>query len=262
MAQPSAGEGGIVPRPVDWWQDRQRDTREFHIFARHGATDTEIEMRFEFTVTGKSPLLMHYDDVEWADTTNEWLLNPENTKKKGESSGDDRRPAWKWIGYCYHDGKNLAIPGANLTACFKKAGARVPLGRQKTFKELAVSAIFIESEFLRFTTNGKTIPVAPIRDLVKVSEFRLHIQAVEKMGFRLFVKRAPVGQSKHVRVRARFDDWELSGTLEVLAHEITPDVLDSIFSQAGRVGLGDWRPGSPKSPGPFGMFTHTLKPIK
>lgn len=219
-------------------------------------------MRYEFTLTGQTALLMHQDDVEWADTVKEWLLDPENTKKKGENSGDDRRPAWVWIGYCYHDGANLVIPSANLTANFKKAGARVPMGRQKTCKELAVSGIFFESEFMAFFNAGKPIPSKPIRDLLDVSEFRAHAEAAAKMGFKLFVKRASVGMSKHVRVRPRFEEWSVKGTLEVTAHEITEDVLNLIFTQAGRIGLGDWRPGSPKSPGPFGMFTHKLKAIK
>jgi hypothetical protein len=58
-------------------------------------------MRYEFVLTGKTALLMHFDDVEWADAVKEWLLDPNNTKKKGENSGDDRRPAWVWTGYCY-----------------------------------------------------------------------------------------------------------------------------------------------------------------
>lgn len=219
-------------------------------------------MRYEFTLTGISSLLMHFDDVEWADAIDEWRLDPANAKKKGEKSGDDRRPAHTWIGYCYHDGKNLVIPGANLTANFKKAGARVPLGRQKSHKELAVSGIFIEQEFLSFTSGGKPVPVAPIHALQNEPVFRKHIEAVKPMGFSLFVKRAAIGASKHVRVRPRFDHWAVSGTLEVTASEITDETLREIFKQAGRVGLGDWRPGSPKSPGPFGMFDAKLKPIK
>jgi hypothetical protein len=219
-------------------------------------------MRYEFVLTGTRPLLMHFDDVEWADEVGAWRLDPSNTKKKGETSGDDRRPAWTWIGYCYDDGEYLAVPGANLTANFKKAGARVPMGKQKTCKELAVSGILIEDEYMRFATGGKQIPIQAVHKLKDRPNFRDHLDAAEKMGFRLFVKRASVGTAKHVRVRPRFEEWEVRGTLEVLVHEISPEVLDSIFVQAGRIGLGDWRPGSPKSPGPFGMFSHTLKPIK
>ena len=219
-------------------------------------------MRFEFTLTGTTAMLMHFDDVEWADLIDAWRLDPENTKKKGEKSGDDRRPARTWIGYCYHDSNNLVIPGANLTSCFRKAGARVPMGRQKTLKELAVSGIFIEDEFLSFFNNGKPVAYPPIAKLADDPTFINHASAVIEMGFRLFVKRATIGQAKHVRVRPRFDAWSVRGVLETTAHEISTDILESLFVQAGRVGLGDWRPGSPKSPGPFGMFSHKLKQIK
>jgi hypothetical protein len=219
-------------------------------------------MRYEFELIGSTAILMHNDDVEWADKVSEWLLDPENTKKKGEKSGDDRRPAWAWTGYCYHDGENLAMPSACLTSCFKKAGARVPLSGKKTFKELAVSGIFFEKEHLEFRNNDKQIPVALIHDLLDETEFRKHAEMAEKLGFKLFVKRAAIGTAKHVRVRPRFDKWTVRGELEVTAHEISAEVLKNIFTQAGRVGLGDWRPGAPKSPGPYGMFEAKVKPIK
>lgn len=219
-------------------------------------------MRYEFTLTGRTSLLMHADDVEWADEMNAWRLDPNNTPKKGEGRGDDRRPAHTWVGYCYHDGNNLSIPSANLVSCLKKAGSRVPLGgRGKTFKELAVSGLFFEAEHLTFTNSGKPIPAAPVLALAEETEFRKHAETAKKLGFSLFVKRVAIGTSKHVRVRARFDTWAVAGTLEVTAHEIGTAELESIFQQAGRVGLGDWRPGSPKSPGPFGMFDAKLKRI-
>lgn len=218
-------------------------------------------MRYEFTLVGLSALLMHFDDVEWADDIRDWRLDPANAKKKGEQSGDDRRPAHTWTGYCYHDGEHLTIPSFNLSSCLKKAGSRVPMGRQKTHKELAVSGIFIEHEFLRFTNDGKQVPVASVHSLKSEPNFRAHAAAVIELGFKLDVRRVTVGTSKHVRVRPRFESWAASGTLEVTAQEITDEVLRSIFQQAGRVGLGDWRPGSPKSPGPFGMFEAKLKKV-
>lgn len=220
-------------------------------------------MRFEFTLTGTSALLMHFDDVEWADDIDAWRLDPDNAKKAGEKSGDDRRPAWTWVGYCYKDEKNnLAIPGVNLLSNFKKAGSRVPLKGTKTFKEIAVSGIFIEQEYLAFTNGGKQVPFGPLAKLVEnETNFRAHVTLAESLGFKLFVKRAKIGAAKHVRVRPRFDRWTASGTLEVLDDRITPDILEKIFQQAGRIGLGDWRPGSPQSPGPFGMFTSKLKKV-
>jgi hypothetical protein len=79
----------------------------------------------------------------------------------------------------------------------------------------------------------------------------------------LFVKRARIGNAKHVRVRPRFDSWSVSGTLTVLDDSITTDVLERILTHAGAyAGVGDWRPSSPKSPGPFGRFTSTVKEVR
>lgn len=218
-------------------------------------------MRYQFVLTGRTALLMHFDDVQWSDEIGAWRLAPENKPKKGEGRGDDRRPAHTWIGYCYHDGKQLAIPSCNLASCLKKAGSRVPNNRG-TFKELAVSGIWFEQEHLSFTNSGQAIPLAPIQKLIKEPCFNDHAEAVADMGFKLDVRRAVVGAAKHVRVRPRFESWTASGTLEVTSDHIDPETLDQIFIQAGRVGLGDWRPGSPKSPGVFGMFGAQLKPIK
>ena len=63
-------------------------------------------------IIGKTPLLMHHDNIEWADYMDTWKNDPGN--KKTSKAGDDRSPAWRWLGCCYHDGKRLAIPQANI----------------------------------------------------------------------------------------------------------------------------------------------------
>jgi len=66
-----------------------------------------------------------------------------------------------------------------------------------------------------------------------------------------------------VRVRPRFDNWSCGGTVTVFDDMITTDVLKNILTFAGTyAGLGDWRPSSPKSPGPFGKFTAEVKQVK
>jgi hypothetical protein len=52
------------------------------------------------------------------------------------------------------------------------------------------------------------------------------------------------------------------GTVNVGDKQITTAVLTDILEAAGKYkGLGDWRPSSPKSPGPFGTFSATVKEI-
>jgi hypothetical protein len=81
------------------------------------------------------------------------------------------------------------------------------------------------------------------------------------MGFELFVKRAKIGTSKHVRVRPRFEQWAATGTITVMDPQLSTDTLQTILTYSGaRAGIGDWRPGSP-TPGQFGMFTATIDQI-
>ena len=92
------------------------------------------------------------------------------------------------------------------------------------------------------------------------SDYAAHEAAAVAQGFELFAKAAKVGQSKHVRVRPRFNAWSCSGTITVFDETITAEVLSQILEQAGiYCGLGDWRPSSPSKPGPWGRFRATAK---
>lgn len=216
-------------------------------------------MRYELTLEGRTPLLFHYDDVEWSDVLKEWREDPKN--RNITRRGDDRSPGFTWLGYCYHDGQHIALPADNLSKCLQQAGARVILKGMKTFKELAASGIWFEEEFFPLLIDGKPIPMAPFEKLRNETDFTEHLAAAKRAGFRLWPKRAPIGQSKHVRVRPRFETWAAATTIDVTAKEITREVLGQILDEAGRIGVGSWRPGG-KTPGRFGMFTATFKAAK
>ena len=132
----------------------------------------------------------------------------------------------------------------------------VPGGRSgKTFKAQSQSGIMPRSLGWPLLVSGKPIDGKPIQALLGEKDFTVHKATVEQLGFSLFVKRARIGQSKHVRVRPRFDSWQATGELSVSDDQITEDVLKDILEMAGSYkGLGDWRPSS-KTPGTFGMFT-------
>lgn len=218
-------------------------------------------MRYEFKQTGSTPLLMHADDINSADAMELWRNDPKN---KGVSKrGDDRSPAWTWIGYLYHDGERVVIPAENLQKCLSQGGAKMILKGKKTFKEAAVSGIWIEQEHIPLVVGGKEVSMSAVIALRDETDFPVHLTTARKMGFDLLTKRARIGAAKHIRVRPVFAGWSLTGTVEVDADvkEMTKDSLAEIFHHAGRVGLGDWRPGCP-TPGRYGMFTATVKPIK
>ena len=211
---------------------------------------------FDVKLEGASPLIMHWDNIGWQDQLEEW-----RKKNKDKSrAGDDRYPPFAWHGYCYNDGKSLAMPHDNLRTCLMKAGAFIATGKRgATFKRRVPSGIMLDQEFFTLSVSGKQVPIDAITSMT-TDRFQDQIDGVKKLGFDLLTKRAAVASSKHVRVRPMFRRWAIDGSVTVIDDIITDDVLQDIFDAAGQyVGLGDWRPGAPKSPGPYGRFTATLK---
>lgn len=219
---------------------------------------------YQITLTGKTPLLMHHDNIEWADFMEDWKSNPEN--KKSSKAGDDRSPSWRWLGCVYHDGKQLTIPQANIMKCLMEGGAMVPVpgGKNgKTFKSQTQSGMMSVDPFWTLVVDGRPIDWSKLDALKHVSKFAEHKVAARNLGFELLVKRAAVGASKHVRVRPQFAaGWQAIGTIAVWDEQITDAALRDIFEYAGQYkGIGDWRPGAPKKPGPYGTFEAQVEPV-
>lgn len=217
--------------------------------------------KVKFELIGEMPLLMHWDNIEGGDTLKEWRQDPKN--KNQSVPGDDRSPGWTWHTYLYRDEENyVAIPQDNVMSALMAGGTQVILKRQKTYKELSQSAILMATEYLTFEyADGKRLSINQV-DAIRDLPFSQQADECQKLGFRLFCKRAKIGNSKHVRVRPRFDRWRVSGELQVISDDLTFDKLELIFNYAGRAGLCDWRPSSPKRPGPYGMFVAKLKQVK
>lgn len=215
-----------------------------------------MQKEFRVVLRGVNSLLMHNDNLEWAESMSRWLQHPDN--KKASVAGDDRAPAWRWLGCCYHDGKHIGIPSDNIMTAIRDGASKVsiPGKRGATFKRQSQSGILVNEILWPIETPAGLIPWQEIAKLRKEEDFSVHEKTVERFGFRLFCKRARIGMAKHVRVRPRFDTWAASGTVTVFDQTITAEVLQLILDAAGQYsGLGDWRPSSPKSPGPFGTFT-------
>lgn len=219
-------------------------------------------MLVEYVLTGKSPLLMHNDDVEQTDKVDAWRKHPDNQVKKGSGpgKGDDRRPPWTWKTYLYAGTKHVVMPTDVIMAALRDAGAKMPLGRgsHKALTQTALVPKEVDAEFL---VGGKPVTVAAVEAIT--GEFNAQYEAVKGLGFRLHVKRAGVGQAKHVRVRPCFDKWSVRGRLDVLAEAFGLRELTTLFNLAGEVqGLCDWRPGTKGKPGPYGRFEATVKIVK
>lgn len=222
--------------------------------------------RYEVTLTGLSPLIMHADDLAFSEKVTKWQKDPANSKLS--VAGDDRSPAWRWVGYLYHDKKTLGIPADNLMTMLREGGARVIHRGSKTYKKETQAGILIDQQQWPIYIGPKadTVSVAPFYELIGGNEFSDSLEAAEKHGFELLVKRAKIGNAKHVRVRPMFRTWVAQGSLTVLDAEvsgITMQVLQRILEVAGALaGLCDWRPSSPRSSGTFGRFEPQLKRMK
>lgn len=213
--------------------------------------------RFSFRLSGHQPLLLHADDIWSSDELQAWRKDPAN--KNQSSAGDDRSPPWTWQTYLYHDGEQVVMPSANIMVALRTAGTQLILKGKKTYKELTQSGLLIESEYCRFLCNGTPLSMDKIHE-IRSKPFSDQSREAQKMGFSLFAKRAKIGQSKHIRVRPRFDNWSIEGEIVAMTNDISDETLSQIFQIAGNCGLGDWRPAC-KTPGNFGMFRSELTRI-
>jgi hypothetical protein len=220
--------------------------------------------QYKIRLEGTTPLLMHNDNINFMEKIQAWQRAPEN--KALSVAGDDRSPAWVWIGYLYHDGVNLGVASDNIMTMLREGGAKVLTGKGKeTYKKQTQSGIMLDRQQFDLTVNGaELISIKPISGMIGNNDFIEHIKEAESLGFELMIKRAKVGRAKHVRVRPMFRNWALTGSLTVLDSELTgltQEVLQTILNQAGALcGLCDWRPSSQGS-GTFGMFKPYIEKI-
>lgn len=217
---------------------------------------------FEVIANGITPLLLHQDDVEWADTIAEERDRIKRAEKGGDNSiafraGDDRVPAATWKGYAYNDGERLVLPTANLQRCLVAAGAMIPMPNKprSSMKKPAASGIMFDDPFVPLLI-GTQMQEVPWNDVARIDgKFSEHVAAARNLGFDLQVKRAKVGMSKHVRVRPLFARWAFRAGFAVDLGQIDASTIETLWQYAGsRCGIGDWRPSAPMSPGPYGKF--------
>lgn len=218
---------------------------------------------YQVKLIGTQPLLMHADDIEWADQMQKWRNDKDN--KKTGVAGDDRTPAYRWIGYLYRDENgDVVMPTDNIMRALMEGGAMVPVPGargNKTFKAQSQSGIMPRDTGWLLLVNGKKLDGKSLSALLEERDFEVHKIQAEKLGFDLFVKRVKIGASKHVRVRPRFYNWSAQGELVVSDEQITADILADLLETAGKYkGLGDWRPSS-KTPGTYGMFRAEIKRV-
>lgn len=212
-------------------------------------------------LTGISEMLWHRDNLEFDPFVQAWQKTNKDVPK-----GDDRYPAWKWIGCLYHNNKIIGVNAPEILAAnLSEGGKGVTLQGKKTFKEPAQTSVEYLDEFVPLKLGGKELSMSPFVSLYKGDEQDIlrHQEVAAEAGFSLDIRRVRVGASKHVRVRPRFPaGWTKEFKIRVDDSVISKENLEKVYYIAGnKKGLGEWRPGSPK-PGNFGRYEVKLKRIK
>lgn len=220
--------------------------------------------QFKVTLTGLTDLLMHNDDPDFKESLDKWRKDPAN--KSMSINGDDRSPAWTWMGYLYSSVEEpfyVGIPSDNLMTMLRQAGSKIQYKGQETYKRQTQAGIMVDQDqFDLYTYKGTRVSYRDIyENLMGVSDpqrFKEHQEYALDNGFELFRKNATVMNKKHMRVRPRFRDWTAVGMITLIDPEQTglnQSVLQKILNQGGTmVGLGDWRPSANLCPGSFGKF--------
>lgn len=216
--------------------------------------------RFKFTLTGRTPLLLHADSIEWADMMTAWKNNPKNASQS--VAGDDRTPAWRWLGSLYNDGVRLVLPSDNIATCILKAGAMMPTGKKQGTYKKEVCMMAIEEPYCTLLVNSREIAWSSIEPMMRIDDFAKHRETALALGIRLHMKRASVGQSKHIRVRPMIERWSVSGHFGIWDDKLAKAIGGILALGGVRVGLCDWRPGAPKAPGPYGTFNAEVQEVR
>lgn len=188
-----------------------------------------------FTVKGLTPLILHCGQT--ADPLNEFSKRLKKVSSKRKKVDEDHleMSSIEWDSSLYrHEsfgGTGLYMPSENIFACLVKASKKLKMGP-------FISAVLMDQPIgYALKTKYKTIEDAK-RDPAT-----------------WFKKIVSVQTSKVVRTRSIFQEWSIDVSLELDHSTMDVEQLKQILTIAGKsVGMGDWRPGSPKCPGVYGRF--------
>lgn len=209
--------------------------------------------RFNVSITGRTPILMHFDNIEAQDAANA-------RGKSGGKAGDDRHPADTWKSYLYVDQERVVVPSQNMLSALLKVGSAISIGGKKTLKA-ASQGVSFDDIYLPFLNRGKPVLRKDIEAIE--GDFVSQRKAANALGFDIQVCPVRVNGKRHIRTRPMFSDWTIAATFAATDPDLTLPRLRELFGLAGmKAGLGDWRPGAPSKPGPYGKFDAEVKASK
>jgi hypothetical protein len=186
---------------------------------------------FSVHIRGVTPLLTHNGQL--ADPLNPWSKLVKEVSKIRTKSDEDyvelSRREFQG-GLYFLDGVGPVVPGELVEAVVKEGAKRQKKGKSVLASVFAYSEDDFDARFPLIYKGPKT---------------RDELWTVEEKGRHPFrdIRGVKVGQSRVMRARARFNDWELKFMLQVFPSDLNPDEIERAIADAGLfVGLGDYRP--------------------
>lgn len=198
-------------------------------------------MLYEVQIRGIRPIIMHNGPAGLDTRSPANIEKAEIARKRGSNrtAADDARlqeiecQIALWL-----DQKGApTIPEAAIRSCIEKGARKLKQGNQ-------VREGMIVDAVLSFDYDKERYGVT-VEELSKATQFTVPVK---------------VGQSRILRTRAKFDEWEATFRLDTDDEEVDQEQLARWLDIAGRrIGLGDWRP---EKSGTFGRFeTVSIKPV-
>lgn len=199
-------------------------------------TEELPEKHITVLVKGMAPGLICHNG-QLADESNEWTqrINGLVKKAKTASSAEVTRQLReaRMIGGLYLDSDAaVVLPQSMLSAALARGATKVDIKKGKHF----MSGITVRGN-ARLIHNGPD----DVNELIKEERFQLNIGV-------------KIGASTVMGTRPIFREWAAELPISYESDLVDQETVVSIVSAAGRyIGLGDWRPSSPK-PGKHGRF--------
>ena len=191
-------------------------------------------IKLNLSLRGIRPIILH--NGRTADPLDPWakkIKSISSKKKKTEEDHEMMSEIEFEAGLYWSDKLGVYMPTDNLQRMFLDACKKIRMGRESIGimidAEYGCPLIFPNHKNLKKLKND---PKARIRKAVGVNG------------------------SKVMRTRPLIETgWTLEVPVELAPDLIDKDTFEQIAAIAGhRIGMGDWRPGAPKVPGPFGRF--------
>jgi hypothetical protein len=194
----------------------------------------------DVVMEGLTPIILH--NGRTSNPLNEYAKRLKKVSAKRTKTDEDyeEMASIEWEAGLYWDNDlGVYMPADNLQRMFLDAAKKIKKGR--------------ETSCVDFGGNDPGCFGFPI----EFSDSK-HLEKLRANKKHWFQKSVTIGQAKVIRTRPIFHTpWKIKCSILLFSGQglDVDDVVEILNIASYRIGIGDWRPGSPKVPGRFGKFT-------